>query len=61
VDGWAARLAAKPPWAVHMTKTQFQAYTRTAVLGDVSTMDGDLLTAATAEDPTRFAMPRRRD
>jgi enoyl-CoA hydratase/carnithine racemase len=60
VDDWAGRLAAKPPWAVHMTKTQFQAYARTAALGDVSTMDGDLLAAATAEDPTRFAMPPRR-
>ena len=55
VDAWAARLAAKPPWAVHMTKSQFQAYGRGATLGDVTTLDGDLLLSATAEDPTRFA------
>ncbi len=54
VDGWAQRLAAKAPWAVHMTKSQFQAYGRSVTLGDVTTMDGDLLAAATAEDPGRF-------
>ncbi len=57
VDDWARRLAAKPPWAVHMTKTQFQAYGRTTVTGDVTATDGDLLAAATAEDPSRFMMP----
>jgi enoyl-CoA hydratase/carnithine racemase len=51
----AARLAAKAPWALHMTKHQFQAYAKASVLGDVTTMDGDLLTAASAEDPMRFA------
>ncbi len=55
VDAWASRLAAKAPWALHMTKSQFQAYGRSAVQGDVTTLDGDLLAAATAEDPTRFA------
>lgn len=54
VDGWAARLAAKPSWALHMTKTQFRAYGRAAVLGDVTEGDGDLLAAASAEDPTLF-------
>jgi enoyl-CoA hydratase/carnithine racemase len=54
VDAWATRLAAKTPWALHMTKSQFQAYGRSAVQGDVTTLDGDLLSAATAEDPTRF-------
>jgi len=55
----ARRLAAKPEWAVHMTKSQFQAYARTTVLGDVTAIDGDLLRAASAEDPTRFAFPKR--
>jgi enoyl-CoA hydratase/carnithine racemase len=54
-DDWAQRLAAKPPWAVHMTKTQFRAYSRMAVLGDVTEGDGDLLAGASREDPTRFA------
>lgn len=55
VDDWARKLAAKPPWAMHMSKSQFQAYARSAPLGDVTAMDGDLLTAATSEDPSRFA------
>lgn len=59
VDDLARRLAEKPEWAVHMTKTQFQAYARTTVLGDVTALDGDLLRAAAAEDPTRFAFPKR--
>lgn len=57
VDAWATRLAAKAPWALHMTKTQFRAYGRTAVLGDVTEGDGDLLAAASAEDPARFGLP----
>jgi enoyl-CoA hydratase/carnithine racemase len=57
VDAWAARLAAKPPWAVHMTKSQLRAYAAAGVQGDVTTFDGDLLAAATAEDPGRFAFP----
>jgi enoyl-CoA hydratase/carnithine racemase len=57
VATWAGRLAAKPSWAVHMTKTQFQAYGRSLPLGDVTSTDGDLLAAATSEDPSRFAMP----
>lgn len=56
VDDWARRLAAKPPWAVHMTKSQFHAYARTMPLGDVTEMDGDLLAAAWREDPMRFAL-----
>jgi enoyl-CoA hydratase/carnithine racemase len=59
VDAWAKRLAEKPPWAVHMTKSQFQAYGRSAALGDVTAMDGDLLSAATSEDPGRFAWSGR--
>jgi enoyl-CoA hydratase/carnithine racemase len=54
VDDWAGRLAAKPPWALHMTKSQFKAYARTTPLGDVTELDGDLLTAASSEDPGRF-------
>ena len=54
VDDWAQRLAAKPEWALHMTKSQFQAYGVTRTLGDVSTLDGDLLRSATGEDPARF-------
>ncbi len=59
VDAWARRLAAKPPWAVHMTKSQFQAYGCAVALGDVTAMDGDLLAAATGEDPARFAWSTR--
>ncbi|MEO8604011.1 MAG: enoyl-CoA hydratase/isomerase family protein [bacterium] len=55
VDDWAQRLAAKPDWALHMTKSQFQAYAVTRTLGDVSTLDGDLLAGATGEDPSRFS------
>lgn len=57
VDDWAQRLAAKPRGALHMTKTQFRAYGKMAVLGDVTEGDGDLLAAASAEDPARFALP----
>jgi enoyl-CoA hydratase/carnithine racemase len=57
VAEWAQRLAAKPEWALHMTKNQFRAYSRMAVLGDVTEMDGDLLIGASMEDPTRFVFP----
>jgi enoyl-CoA hydratase/carnithine racemase len=60
VDDWARRLAAKPPWAVHMTKSQFRAYDHASVLGDVTELDGDLLSAASAEDPTRFIFPSKK-
>lgn len=46
VDTWAARLAAKPEVAVHMTKTQLRAYALKARLGNVTESDGDLLLAA---------------
>jgi enoyl-CoA hydratase/carnithine racemase len=46
VEDLAARLAAKPEAAVHMTKTQLRAYAAAAALGDVSEADGDLLQAA---------------
>jgi len=59
VDDWARRLASKPEWAVHMTKTQFRAYAQTTPLGDVTETDGDLLAAASREDPTRFAFPTK--
>jgi len=59
VGDWAQRLAAKPPWALHMTKTQFRAYARTSVVGDVTEGDCDLLGLASAEDPTRFIFPGR--
>lgn len=58
VAEWAQRLAAKPPWALHMSKTQFRAYGRMSVLGDVTEGDCDLLGTASSEDPTRFLMQR---
>ena len=60
VNDWAQRLAAKPAWAVHMTKTQFRAYAQTIPLGDVTEADGDLLAAAVGEDPSRFVFPGKR-
>ncbi|HVN84157.1 MAG TPA: enoyl-CoA hydratase/isomerase family protein [Candidatus Binatia bacterium] len=60
VDEWAQRLAAKPPAALHMTKTQFRAYAQMVTLGDVTETDGDLLASASREDPSRFAFPPRR-
>ena len=60
VDSWAQRLAAKPAWAVHMTKTQFRAYARATVLGDVTEGDGDLIALASAEDPGRFLFPDKK-
>lgn len=60
VNDWAQRLAAKPVWAVHMTKTQFRAYAQMLPLGDVTESDGDLLAAAASEDPLRFAFPAER-
>lgn len=60
VDAWARRLAAKPAWALHMTKTQFRAYSRATVLGDVTEGDGDMIALASAEDPTRFAFPDKK-
>lgn len=60
IDDWARRLAAKPAWALHMTKTQFRAYAHTISLGDVTESDGDLLAAAAREDPSRFAFPSDR-
>ena len=55
VDDWARRLAAKPEWALHMTKTQFRSYAHTVLLGDTTEGDGDLLAEASREDPGRFA------
>jgi len=59
VDDWARRLARKPDWATHMTKSQFRAYARAGSLGDVTEMDGDLLAAASREDPTRFTWTKK--
>lgn len=59
VDRWAERIASQPEWATHMTKTQFRAYGRAQSLGDVTEGDGDLLSAASAEDPGRFTSKRR--
>lgn len=42
----AERLAAKPEIAVHMTKSQLRAYQQTAIQGDLTELDGDLLLAA---------------
>jgi hypothetical protein len=42
-----------------MTKTQFRGYDRGATLGDLTEGDADLLGAASAQDPSRFAMPRK--
>jgi enoyl-CoA hydratase/carnithine racemase len=60
VNDWAHRLTTKPPWAIHMTKTQFRGYAQTVPLGDVTESDGDLLAAASREDPGRFAFPSRK-
>lgn len=57
VGEWAKRLAAKPAAALHMTKTQFRGFARTVPLGDVTEADGDLLAAASREDPSRFGFP----
>jgi len=53
VDDWAARLAAKPELAVHMTKTQLRGLARSGPLGDLAEADGDLLFAASATATAR--------
>jgi enoyl-CoA hydratase/carnithine racemase len=53
VDAWARRLAEKPEVAVHMTKTQFRAWSRRGPLGDVTETDGDLLLAASRSAAAR--------
>ena len=57
VDDLARRLAAKPEVAVHMTKTQLLAYARTAVQGDVTETDGDVLMAASRVGVARRSFP----
>ena len=59
VQDWVARLAAKPEWALHMSKTQFRGYDMLATLGDLTEGDADLLNTASAKDPTRFAFPAK--
>lgn len=49
----AARLAAMPEVAVHMTKTQLRAYAVRASLGDVTESDGDLLLEASRSGRAR--------
>jgi len=56
----AARLAAKPEVAAHMTKTQLRAYAAAASLGDVSEADGDLLAAASRIGVAREAFKKER-
>jgi enoyl-CoA hydratase/carnithine racemase len=46
VAALAARIAAKPEAAVHMTKSQFRAYAARVPLGDFTQADGDLLREA---------------
>jgi enoyl-CoA hydratase/carnithine racemase len=58
VDELAARLAAKPEVAVHMTKTQLRAYAAAIALGDVSESDGDLLYAASRSAAARDSFRR---
>jgi enoyl-CoA hydratase/carnithine racemase len=55
----AARLAAKPEIAVHMTKTQLRAYAAATTLGDVTESDGDLLFAASRTGRARDSFPTR--
>ena len=59
VNALASRLAAKPEVAVHMTKTQFRAYARRAVLGDVTETDGDQLVAASRTAVARQSFPTK--
>jgi hypothetical protein len=48
------QLAAEAVWASRMSKSQFRAYGRSTVRGDVAEMDGDLFAAASREDPWRL-------
>ncbi len=59
VNALASRLAAKPEAAVHMTKTQFRAYARRGVLGDVTETDGDQLVAAARTAIARMSFPTK--
>lgn len=43
VDDWAKRLTAKNELARHVTKTQFRAYSRSALLGDLTETDADAI------------------
>ncbi|MDA3039879.1 MAG: enoyl-CoA hydratase/isomerase family protein [Actinomycetota bacterium] len=46
VDRWAARVAALPELAIHMTKTTFRGYSRLTSMGDASEADADLIALA---------------
>jgi enoyl-CoA hydratase/carnithine racemase len=58
VDAWAERLAAKPEVAVHMTKSQFRAYAAAVPLGDLTSLDGDLLREASRGGVARRSFRR---
>ena len=53
VDALVSRLLSKPEAAVHMTKTQFRAYSQRARLGDVTETDGDILAGSLRETEAR--------
>ncbi|NNL84623.1 MAG: hypothetical protein HKP27_03175, partial [Myxococcales bacterium] len=55
VSRWAAKLAAQPELALHMTKTQFRGYAKTAFLGDATETDGDIISAAAQTEEARAA------
>lgn len=59
VNAIAAKLAAKPEAAVHMTKTQFRGYASRATLGDVTETDGDELLAAARGVVARQSFPTK--
>ncbi len=61
VDAWAHRIAAKPDFAVHATKTQFRAYARGALFGDVTETDGDMLSEASRSQMAKASFPAGAD
>ncbi|MCP4006388.1 MAG: enoyl-CoA hydratase/isomerase family protein [bacterium] len=58
VDAWARRIAEKPEVAVHMTKTQFRAYSQSSPLGDATESDGDSLMSASRSAAARASFER---
>jgi len=59
VEALVSRLLSKPEAAVHMTKTQFRAYSQRARLGDVTETDGDILAGSLREAETRERFGKR--
>lgn len=53
VERWVQRILAMPETPVHMTKTQFRAYSRAFAQGDVSEADGDQIELARRLPGTR--------